>query len=219
MFKTPNSGLTYLDRANGAIGAYKTHTYDPIIYQNGMNLIFRNNEITNDCGTIDCCPRYFRSKSKESFSSTTEEEEESVPLSDYGAYLERRLSVTTTLDTSEKKLYPATEDTEDTLMGKRDTKDVKQVIFSGLVWLYEWETPDRSSIGPQRSAKTASYISRIAELSSSGLISNEEEDAAIELLLEHDAKLALILEGLNAMHQSHQLARQVHRYLQKKVFK
>ena len=60
MFKTPNSGLTFLDRDNHELGAYKTHTHDPIIFQNGMKLVFRNNENTDDCGTIDCCPRYFQ---------------------------------------------------------------------------------------------------------------------------------------------------------------
>ena len=215
MFKTPNSGLTYLDRANGAIGAYKTHTYDPIIYQNGMNLIFRNNEITDDCGTIDCCPRYFRSKRKASFSSTQEEDEETFAHGNHDA---GSVLKTVTIDASEKKLQRK-ENSEDTLMGKRDTKDGKQVTYSGLVWFYEWETPDRSSNGPQRLEKIASYISTIADLSSSGLISNEEEDSAVDLLLENDSNLALILEGLNATHQRNQLARQVHRYLQKQAFK
>lgn len=55
MFKTPESGLTYYD-GKGILSAYKMHDRDPIIFNNGFNLIFRNNEKTQGCGTMELCP-------------------------------------------------------------------------------------------------------------------------------------------------------------------
>ena len=197
MFKTPNSGLTYLDRDNHALGAYKIHTNDPIIFQNGMKLIFRNNEITDDCGTIDCCPRYFQSHEMTSSSTMTtiaaaeEWEDETSPSTNKRDGLQE---------------VPKTETIS-------ESEIAEPVMYSGLVWFYEWGMIDASSNQSQNKDKVAVQISRIADLSAIGLISNEEEDAAIDRLIETDSKMSLLLEGLAADHQREQLARQIRRHL------
>jgi len=57
MFKTPNSGLTYFKQ--GTLGAYKTHTIDPVVFRNGMQLIFRRCEKTQGCGSMAYCPNMY----------------------------------------------------------------------------------------------------------------------------------------------------------------
>ena len=57
-FKTPNSGLTYFD-GKGVLSAYKTHDRDPIFFEDGMRLVFRNNELTAGCGDTGNCPNQY----------------------------------------------------------------------------------------------------------------------------------------------------------------
>ena len=57
-FKTPNSGLTYYD-GNGTLSAYKTHDRDPVLWHDGIKLVFRNCETTAGCGDLEHCPNQF----------------------------------------------------------------------------------------------------------------------------------------------------------------
>ena len=57
-FKTPNSGLTYYDH-KGTLSAYKTHDRDPIFFDDGMTLVFRNSETTTGCGDTQHCPNQY----------------------------------------------------------------------------------------------------------------------------------------------------------------
>jgi hypothetical protein len=57
-FKTPNSGLTYYDH-KGTLSAYKTHDRDPLFFDDGMKLVFRNSETTSGCGDTEHCPNQF----------------------------------------------------------------------------------------------------------------------------------------------------------------
>lgn len=56
-FKTSQSGMTYKD--HGMVSAYKVHDRDPILFNNGLNLIFRNGEVTHGCGDMQTCPSMF----------------------------------------------------------------------------------------------------------------------------------------------------------------
>lgn len=58
MFKTPNSGLTFFD-GKGTLSAYKTHDRDPLIFDDGLRLVFRNGETTTGCGDTDHCPNQY----------------------------------------------------------------------------------------------------------------------------------------------------------------
>eukprot|EP00040_Diaphanoeca_grandis_P021192 m.112903 g.112903 ORF g.112903 m.112903 type:complete len:595 (+) comp28226_c0_seq2:35-1819(+) len=57
MFKTPNSGLSFFQPGN--LGAYKTHDVDPVLFHNGMQLIFRRCEQTQGCGSMAYCPNQY----------------------------------------------------------------------------------------------------------------------------------------------------------------
>eukprot|EP00041_Stephanoeca_diplocostata_P025931 m.691229 g.691229 ORF g.691229 m.691229 type:complete len:578 (-) comp22853_c0_seq5:924-2657(-) len=57
-FKTPNSGLTYYDN-KGTLSAYKTHDRDPLMWSNGLKLVFRNMEDTTGCGDYLHCPNQY----------------------------------------------------------------------------------------------------------------------------------------------------------------
>jgi len=59
MFKTENSGLTFFEEGKGTLGAYKTMTEDPILFQNGMQLVFRRCESTAGCGSMELCPNQY----------------------------------------------------------------------------------------------------------------------------------------------------------------
>ena len=52
--ETPNSGLTYYD-GEGTLSAYKTHDRDPVLFADGLQLVWRNGEDTAGCG--DATPR------------------------------------------------------------------------------------------------------------------------------------------------------------------
>ena len=58
MFKGPNSGLTYFDH-KGSVNVYKTHDRDPVLWNDGMELVFRCNEDTTGCGDTEHCPNQF----------------------------------------------------------------------------------------------------------------------------------------------------------------
>jgi hypothetical protein len=58
MFKTPNSGLTFFDH-KGTVGVYKTHDRDPVVWKDGMKLVFRVGEETAGCGDCEHCPNQF----------------------------------------------------------------------------------------------------------------------------------------------------------------
>ena len=58
MFKGPNSGLTYFDH-HGGLNVYKTHDRDPILWNDGMQLVFRCSEDTTGCGDTEHCPNQF----------------------------------------------------------------------------------------------------------------------------------------------------------------
>ena len=49
MFKTPNSGLSFFN-GKDTLSAYKIHDRDPIPFNDGFTLQFRNNENTVGCG-------------------------------------------------------------------------------------------------------------------------------------------------------------------------
>jgi len=59
-FKTSQSGVTY---SNGSqISAYKTHDRDPLLFQDGFKLIWRNGENRSSvtgCGDMHHCPNQF----------------------------------------------------------------------------------------------------------------------------------------------------------------
>jgi hypothetical protein len=59
-FKTPNSGLTYYDGA-GTLSVYKNHDRDPLLFDNGFKLVFRNMEDTTGCGDLNVRSRLLRS--------------------------------------------------------------------------------------------------------------------------------------------------------------
>ena len=55
MFKTPNSGLTFKD-GKGTLSAYKVHDRDPVVWKDGLKLVWRNCETTSGCGNTSFCP-------------------------------------------------------------------------------------------------------------------------------------------------------------------
>jgi len=57
-FKTPNSGLTYFD-GHGTLSVYKNHDRDPLLWDDGFKLVFRNMEATTGCGDLEHCPNQF----------------------------------------------------------------------------------------------------------------------------------------------------------------
>lgn len=57
-FKTPNSGLTYYDK-KGTLSAYKTHDRDPLFFNDGLKMVFRNSEDTTGCGDANHCPNQY----------------------------------------------------------------------------------------------------------------------------------------------------------------
>jgi hypothetical protein len=57
-FKTPNSGLTYYD-GKGTLSAYKTHDRDPLFFNDGLKMVFRNSEDTTGCGDSNHCPNQY----------------------------------------------------------------------------------------------------------------------------------------------------------------
>ena len=57
-FKTPNSGLTVYD-GKGTLSAYKVHDRDPILFDDGLQLVFRNMESTTGCGDMAHCPNQY----------------------------------------------------------------------------------------------------------------------------------------------------------------
>ena len=57
-FKTPNSGLTYYDK-HGTLSAYKTHDRDPLFFNDGLRMVFRNMEDTVGCGNTSHCPNQY----------------------------------------------------------------------------------------------------------------------------------------------------------------
>ena len=63
-FKTPNSGVTYYD-GKGTLSVYKTHDRDPLLWDNGFQLIFRNMEDTTGCGDLEHCPNQWCSQNHE----------------------------------------------------------------------------------------------------------------------------------------------------------
>ena len=58
MFKGPNSGLTFFDH-HGSLNVYKTHDRDPVLWHDGMALIFRCGEATSGCGELEHCPNQY----------------------------------------------------------------------------------------------------------------------------------------------------------------
>jgi len=58
MFKTPCSGLSYYD-GRGTLSGYKMHDRDPVFFNDGLVLTFRNNENTYGCGSMDLCPSQY----------------------------------------------------------------------------------------------------------------------------------------------------------------
>lgn len=58
-FKTPNSGVTYYDSKAGVLSVYKIHDRDPLLWDNGFQLVFRNMEVTAGCGDMQHCPNQF----------------------------------------------------------------------------------------------------------------------------------------------------------------
>jgi hypothetical protein len=55
MFKTPLSGLTFYD-GKGTLSAYRTHIRDPLLFNKGAELEWRNCEETVGCGNTTYCP-------------------------------------------------------------------------------------------------------------------------------------------------------------------
>ena len=43
----------------GTLSAYKTHDRDPVFFNDGLALVFRNSETTVGCGDMDHCPNQF----------------------------------------------------------------------------------------------------------------------------------------------------------------
>ena len=56
--ETPNSGLTYYD-GEGTLSAYKTHDRDPVLFADGVELVWRNGEDTTGCGDTQHCPNQY----------------------------------------------------------------------------------------------------------------------------------------------------------------
>jgi hypothetical protein len=229
MFKTPNSGLTYLDRQESTLGAYKTHTLDPILFQNGMKLVIRNNERTNDCADVmDCCPRLFDPSHNSNHMGVNSSSNGGNPY--HYAFNESQLAMDLARRAKELQQHPVRVTRSGSSSASQ--KPTKPVVYSGLVWFYDWDSSDTHPVDELKAARptrttgttpgpkkregiVATSLSRIAELSTLSLITSTEEDAAVDRLLEHDTKLELLLQGLGATHHQQQLARQVRRYLQR----
>jgi hypothetical protein len=56
VFKTGQAGLTYKDNKAGKMSAYKNHDRDPILFNDGLRLVFRNSEVTAGCGSMEQAP-------------------------------------------------------------------------------------------------------------------------------------------------------------------
>eukprot|EP01049_Picozoa_sp_SAG25_P005170 SAG25_NODE_344_length_9418_cov_328.220815_10_plen_607_part_01 len=57
-FKTPESGLTFYD-GHGSLSAFKTHDRDPLLFADGLELVWRNGENTTGCGAMASCPNQY----------------------------------------------------------------------------------------------------------------------------------------------------------------
>ena len=55
VFKTPQAGLTFKS-ASGQVSAYKVHDRDPVLFNDGLVLTFRNGEEVGGCGSMERAP-------------------------------------------------------------------------------------------------------------------------------------------------------------------
>jgi hypothetical protein len=209
MFKTPNSGLTYFDPNEHIIGAYKTHTYDPILFHNGMELVFRNFESTKGCGSMECCPNQF-CRDGESF-----DEEEEATTGNNGSHPADHPNIQRQAKEKESK-------------SRKQEPPTEPVVYSSLVWYYVWDDDDEQNLTStdkydeqsKRDDETrtlmAAALVKIAKLRGDLVISAKVEDAAMDrLLLKKDTQLGLLLTAYADAATSHsQTARILVRYLE-----
>jgi len=55
---TAKNGAVY-STWHGTLSAYKTHDRDPLLFEDGFKLMFRNNEVTTGCGDTEHCPNQY----------------------------------------------------------------------------------------------------------------------------------------------------------------
>ena len=85
-FKTPNSGLTYFD-GHGTLSVYKNHDRDPLLFDNGFKLVFRNMEDTTGCGDFDVRASYTHAHTRAHTGRRTRAHAHAHPLASAHAHL------------------------------------------------------------------------------------------------------------------------------------
>eukprot|EP00040_Diaphanoeca_grandis_P021191 m.112895 g.112895 ORF g.112895 m.112895 type:complete len:466 (+) comp28226_c0_seq1:152-1549(+) len=191
MFKTPNSGLTFFDHS-GIVGAYKTHTIDPVLFHNGMQLIFRRCEATSGCGSMAQCPNQYCPPN----SPTTP---------GFKSYDFNETMLTESLKKRSRELG-AVESQTDTV-----------VTYNTLVWTYEWDNAAADVEAAAREDATTSTtpaitaLTVIATLADANLITDAEENSLVDLVLKQDTTLISLINGFQHPQHQQSLLRQIKR--------
>jgi len=159
-FKTPESGLTYFD-GHGTLSVYKIHDRDPVLWNNGFQLIFRNCETTTGCGDLQHCPNQFcaPNASAVDLEATATDGWHAPPLK----YVAEGLTA-----------------------GKGST----DAEYKTAVWTYEWPASAEKKQQVQQKDGTAAALAYVVALGAEGLLTEAVERNLVVRLSRGDAALA-----------------------------
>eukprot|EP00128_Syssomonas_multiformis_P009857 Colp12_sorted_trinity150504_noHs@27660 len=214
MFKTPNAGLTFFD-PSGTISAYKTHTYDPILFRNGLRLIIRDYENTGGCGSPTMCPNRF------CYPGTRQESDPGSNMPDFESDLKSDSRFRSHIE-AEKRQQAVFDEAVRKRRGSPVFAERAYANYTTVLWVYTWpsaaamETVDVQS--PPKSGPVpplTKCLSLLQRLEEGGYISQEEaSDLAIMAAKGHETCVSLC----GAMEVAGEwAARQLRRLLPKEI--
>ena len=163
-FKTPNSGLTYYD-GKGTLSAYKIHDRDPILWHDGIKLVFRNCETTSGCGDLEHCPNQF------CLPNTTARAQ--TPWANATATT-TATAAATALEGPMAQLKRALSDDANT--SSAPTNEL--ALYSTLIWSYQWQKKSTPSVTPfidTLEARRRRCLDFLVALGRAAYLSEEEE--------------------------------------------
>jgi hypothetical protein len=181
-FKTPNSGLTYYDK-KGTLSAYKTHDRDPLFFNDGLKMVFRNTEDTTGCGDTTHCPNQYCAPGAAP--------DPSVPLLARGA----------------RDAGGAPEQAPDV------DADYNTLVWVYEWPAASADAEEAAAADMQPAAGAAAALSTVARLGGAGLLSASEEDALVDGLLGGDAALEALVGAYAANDDDARAARQLRRWV------
>lgn len=138
MFRTENSGLTYFDKKQSMVGAYKSFVRDPVIFHNGFQLTWRNMESTGGCGDdFNCCPNRFCSN-EDGYDDGNVSSRVQQKRTDDDAHE----------DHSRFASCEATMGKDDISKHFRggDHEKEEHVVYSSLLWYYSWRKHEHETV-------------------------------------------------------------------------